>query len=134
MSFPLLISPWCLILLHPPLNIQHHLHGPPETLCFHCSRRKALFWVVVVAKPRFRSLVVPPSKDSRIAENLLCKQKWNWENYYFYNKTFFVCQHCVSTPIYNAQNLTHRFSHRLCKVSFLKSRIKEVLWIFLLLL
>ena len=54
----------------------YYLHGPPETLCFHCSRRKALFWVVVdaLAKPRFRSLV-PPSKDVVEQQKISCANR-----------------------------------------------------------
>ena len=106
----------------------YYLHGPPETLCFHCSRRKALFWVDALAKPRFRSLV-PPSKD------VVEQQKISCANRRVRLQQDFLCVPtlCINSHLQYPKSHSQIFSQTL-QSFFLKSRIKEVLWIFLLLL
>lgn len=111
----------------------YYLHGPPETLCFHCSRRKALFWVVVdaLAKPRFRSLV-PPSKDVVEQQKISCANR----RVRLLLQQDFLCVPtlCINSHLQCPKSHSQIFPQQTWQSFFLKSRIKEVLWIFLLLL
>ena len=84
MYFPV-ISPWCLILLHPPLNIVPTVSVTTIFMgllripsAFTVQGEKRYFGYSALAKPRFRSWLHTTTKDGStvvVAENLLCKQK-----------------------------------------------------------
>ena len=95
----------------------YYLHGPPEnTLCFYCSRRKALFWIQCSCKTTIQKLA--PYHH----------QRW----YYCSSSRKSLVQTKVklgedttrlslcANIVYNTGNLSHRFSHKEAEPNFAK--------------